>query len=367
VANPLYTPRINNNDDTVRLTKILVAIGAPIRRGDPILDIETDKAGFTVEAEQDGYLLGVLAQPGDTINVGSILAWIGSNPDDAMPAAERHNGDATSKREVSLKASLLLSAYGISASSVPASGDRLSGEDVRRYIEAHGLRPAGAAATRSVARAPGPQPPGRTVDLTPIERGMLRTVEWHRDEAAAAYVEISYDPSAWQDYAAEFQKSKRSLVSPLLALLAWKLAQLAKTQPEINTTMVGESRYAYDHVNLGFTVQAGERLYVVVVPEAESMNEIEFVGRLNELQRAAMKNALSPKETSGATIAFSSMARWAVTRHVPVLVPYTSLMVAHTAPQAGAATLGATYDHRVLSGWHAVRVLQSLARIDPST
>ena len=47
---PLHTPRINNNDDTVRLTKVLVAVGGPIRRGDPIIDIETDKAVFTVES-----------------------------------------------------------------------------------------------------------------------------------------------------------------------------------------------------------------------------------------------------------------------------------------------------------------------------
>lgn len=363
---PLHTPRINNNDDTVRLTKILVAIGAPIRRGEPIIDIETDKAVFTVESEHDGYLLGVLAEPGDTINVGSILAWIGSTADEAMPAAAHTNGVSGPKHGVSLKAAILLSKYGLDASSVPASGDRLSGEDVRQYIEAKGLRPPETA--KPATKSSTPQSSGRTVELTPVERGMLRTVEWHRDEAAAAYVEISYDPSDWQQYAAEVQKSRKLLVNPLLSLLAWRLVQLAKAQPEINSTMSGDSRYAYDHVNLGFTVQAGDRLYVVVVPEAESLDEAEFVTRLGELQRTAMKHALTPKQTSGATIAFSSMARWAVTRHMPVLVPHTSMMVAHTAtPQAGSATLGATYDHRVLSGWHAVRVLQSLSRVQEST
>ena len=74
-----------------------------------------------------------------------------------------------------------------------------------------------------------------------------------------------------------------------------------------------------------------------------------------------MRNALRPDETSGATVGFSSMARWAVGRHVPVLLPQTAFMVAHTAPCGGSTTLGVTYDHRVLNGGEVVRALQLLA------
>ena len=56
---PLYTPRVNNNDDTVRLVKVLVAPGAAVRAGDIVAEVETDKANFTVEAEQDGYVLSI--------------------------------------------------------------------------------------------------------------------------------------------------------------------------------------------------------------------------------------------------------------------------------------------------------------------
>ena len=200
------------------------------------------------------------------------------------------------------------------------------------------------------------------VDLSSVERGMLRTVEWHRAEAAAAYLEIVYDPSEWERYAAGFQQSNRLLLNPLLSLFSWRLVQLAKARPHLNATIAGESRYLYDHVNLGFTVQAGDRLYMAIVPEAETLSETDFVARLGEVQRAAMKNALDPAHSSGATIAMSSMARWAVTRHIPVLAPHTALMIAHTAQQASSATLGASYDHRALSGWDVVRVLQDLAR-----
>jgi pyruvate dehydrogenase E2 component (dihydrolipoamide acetyltransferase) len=83
---PLYTPRVNNNDDTVRLVHLFVEPGTAIRKGDPVADVETDKATFTVEAEEDGFLLRYDAAKGDTIAVGSVLAWTGRSADE-VPAA----------------------------------------------------------------------------------------------------------------------------------------------------------------------------------------------------------------------------------------------------------------------------------------
>ena len=82
-----------------------------------------------------------------------------------------------------------------------------------------------------------------------------------------------------------------------------------------------------------------------------------------EVQRHAMAHKLPPSEASGATLSFSSMARWNVSRHIPILPPQTSLIVAHAAPKsAGRAVLGATYDHRLLTGFDVAQVLQALSR-----
>ena len=71
---------------------------------------------------------------------------------------------------------------------------------------------------------------------------------------------------------------------------------------------------------------------------------------------------LAPVEMRGTTVGFTSMARWGVRRHIPVLPPHTALMVAHAAaPKEGPAVLGATYDHRMLTGFDAARLLQKLA------
>lgn len=359
---PVHTPRINNNDDFVRVAHFYVPPRSFVRHGDPLADLETDKATFTVEAERDGYLLRFKTEIGQTVAVGSILAWIGDSADEVAPAEASTGttpGATGEDRAPTLKAALLLAQYGLTAAEVPVAGQRLSVTDIERHTAVWPIPYRKPAASRG-GTAQAPAEAGRGVELTRSEAGMLHTVLWQK-EAVPAYLEMAYDPHPWDEYAADFQRQHRLLMNPLLALFAWRLVRIAAEQPAINATLAGEQKHVYDHVNLGFTVQSGSSLYVVVVREAEGMAMLAFVQKLGNLQRSAMRGALRPEEVAGATIGFSSMARFAVTRHVPVLLPHSALMVAHAAPAGGVASLGATYDHRLLHGADAVRAIAALA------
>jgi pyruvate/2-oxoglutarate dehydrogenase complex dihydrolipoamide acyltransferase (E2) component len=191
---------------------------------------------------------------------------------------------------------------------------------------------------------------------------MLHTVSWHRDQAAAAYLEIQYDQGAWEQHATDYAAARRLMISPLLPLMAHRLACLALETPRANSTIVDGQVYEYHRVNLGFTVQAGETLYLVVVRDAAALGPEAFLDRMGELQRRALGKKLRPDEARGATVTFSSMARWNVSRHIPILPPYTSLIVAHAAPRGDAAVLGASYDHRMLSGSVVAGLLQKLSQ-----
>src|SRR4029077_17388116 len=83
---PLHTPRVNNNDDTVRLVKLLVKPGDEVRVGQLVAEVETDKANFTVESDRDGYVLAVEKALNDTIDVGSVLLWLGASTDEIVRA-----------------------------------------------------------------------------------------------------------------------------------------------------------------------------------------------------------------------------------------------------------------------------------------
>jgi pyruvate/2-oxoglutarate dehydrogenase complex dihydrolipoamide acyltransferase (E2) component len=367
---PVHTPRVNNNDDTVQVIALRVSPGDRVKAGQLLAEVETDKSVSDVEAERDGFILRIDCELDQQVTVGSIMMWLGDSADEQAPevvVAEAAVAGASSG-QATAKARSLLRRYGLDVGQIPASGDgRLRADDVERYIAAEGLTgKAGTGAGAEVgtaARAAEPRPdvPGEARDLSLEERGMLHTVTWHRDHAAATYLEVEYDPSAWEEYAAAYAARHKLMLSPLLPLLAYRLVQLAAAEPRLNATLVDGKRYEYRNVNLGFTVQAGTTLYLTVIREAQALDTTGFLNALGVVQRHAMGHKLRAEEVQGATIGFSSMARWQVSRHMPILAPNTALMIAHAAPKGRKrAVLGASYDHRVLSGFDTAKLLQQL-------
>jgi pyruvate/2-oxoglutarate dehydrogenase complex dihydrolipoamide acyltransferase (E2) component len=356
MATPLTTPRINNNDDEVKLVSIDVTPGQFVRQGQTVAQIETDKAVMEVAAPIDGYVLAILAGPDSQIMVGSTLMWLGTQADEAVPQqadeASQSKADAAGAAAAlrpTAKARLLLRQHGLQADEVPIQGKRLEVADIEAYLS-------------SRRRLPFEDLPGRRVDLTGVERGMAATVSWQREHAATGYIEIEYDPAPWDEAAKAVAGAQRLLLSPLLPLMMHRLARLAAATPALNATWSAGQRYEYEQVNLGSTVQVGDALYLVVLRNADAMASATFVAALGDLQRRAMQNKLQPEELQGATVGFSSMSRWKVSRHVPILAPWTSLMVAHAVSRDGRHVLGASYDHRVLTGLQVVSLLRSLAK-----
>ena len=364
MATPLHAPRVNNNDDIVQVIAFRVGVGDYIEKGDIVLDVETDKAIVEVAAENDGYVIKLMCEVDDRVAVGSILLWQGSSLDEPVPEAVVAVSGGGGNALPTARARALLKELGLDASVVPTRGERLTLADVESHMAAHGIQRRDRTPAVSVSLQENlPDVPGDLCDLNAEERGMLITVSWHRDHAAATYLEVEYDPKAWEDHAAAYASANKLMLSPLLPLLTYRLVQLVKASPRINATVVNGKRFQYRPVNLGFTVQAGETLYLTVVRAADTLETRAFIEALGEVQRHAIQRKLSREETSGATIAFSSMARWNVSRHIPILPPYCSLMIAHAAPKgSGRAVLGASYDHRILSGFDVARLLMDLAK-----
>ena len=372
MPHPVYVPCVNINDDIVLIVDVTVSAGDTVKTGDMIAEVETDKAVIPVEAEQDGYVLKVLCDVEERVKVGAVMMWIGDSPDEPVPelvskvAAEESSGK--SSLQPTAKAQVLLDKHKLDAGQIPHQGERLTARDIEAFIAGQGGT-AASVKTAQVDIQQGseellPGTPGSLRSLSAEEHGMVSTVTWHRDHAVAAYLEMTYDQQVWEDYAAAFAERHKFMLSPLLPLMAYRLVKLARDIPKINTTLVNGQKYLYDQVNLGFTVQVGETLYLTVVQQADAMDDRQFIDALGEVQRHAMAKKLRPDESIGATLGFSSMARWNVSRHVPVLAPYTALMVAHSAPPKGgqSAVLGASYDHRILSGNDVAKVLQEMTQ-----
>ncbi|MGI8945517.1 MAG: biotin/lipoyl-containing protein, partial [Thermoleophilaceae bacterium] len=70
-------PRLSDSMEEGTVLKWLVSEGAEVKRGEPLVEIETDKANMTYDADSDGTLIEILAQEGDTLAIGEVIARIG--------------------------------------------------------------------------------------------------------------------------------------------------------------------------------------------------------------------------------------------------------------------------------------------------
>jgi pyruvate dehydrogenase E2 component (dihydrolipoamide acetyltransferase) len=90
-------PRLSDSMEEGTILKWLVEEGGEVRRGEPLVEIETDKANMTYDADADGTLVAIVAKEGDTLPVGQLMARMepgegsgnGADPDrvSAAPAA----------------------------------------------------------------------------------------------------------------------------------------------------------------------------------------------------------------------------------------------------------------------------------------
>ena len=77
-------PALEMAQETGKLVSWLKNEGEPVKKGDMLLEVETDKAVVEIEAQSDGVLGGVTAKTGDVVPVGQTIAWL-LKPGESVP------------------------------------------------------------------------------------------------------------------------------------------------------------------------------------------------------------------------------------------------------------------------------------------
>lgn len=146
---PVIMPKYEMAQETGVVARWLKAEGALVEKGEPILEVDTDKLSMEVEARADGILVGVCAEPGKVVPVGQPIAYI-IRPGEVWPpditqpermpvtppvagAAPQEKGDAPRATPV---AERMAAEHGIDLGSITGtgSGGRIQREDVEAYL-----------------------------------------------------------------------------------------------------------------------------------------------------------------------------------------------------------------------------------------
>lgn len=75
---PVTIPRLGSSDesDEVRILRWLKTTGAKVRKGEALLEVETDKVNVEIEAPEDGELADITAQEGEFVKFGAAVAVV---------------------------------------------------------------------------------------------------------------------------------------------------------------------------------------------------------------------------------------------------------------------------------------------------
>lgn len=145
MATSVIMPALGMAQDSGVLISWLKRDGESIVKGEPLMEIETDKATVEIEAPASGFLGGVLAKEGDVIPVGQTIAWIlaaGEQPPASTPDSRSARASTTSTRNLSVEISPLArkiaEEYGIDLAWIKSNGRRIEKADVLAYLKDEG-------------------------------------------------------------------------------------------------------------------------------------------------------------------------------------------------------------------------------------
>ena len=86
MATEVIMPALGMAQETCKLLNWMKAPGDAVQTGDVLFEVETDKSVSEVEAQADGFLADVTANPGDNVPVGQRVAMISDTAEDSVPA-----------------------------------------------------------------------------------------------------------------------------------------------------------------------------------------------------------------------------------------------------------------------------------------
>ena len=88
MAAEIHVPELGESVADATVGRWLKQEGDQVSAGDALVELETDKINFEVEAEQDGVLESISKGEGETVNVGEVIGTIGEGDGSEAPAAE---------------------------------------------------------------------------------------------------------------------------------------------------------------------------------------------------------------------------------------------------------------------------------------
>jgi len=389
LATHVIMPVLGVAQQTGTLLKWLKTEGQSITKGEPLMEIESDKATVEIEAPASGILTQVIAKVGDEVPVGQRIALILATGEraavDSKPPAPAVDTDTTVASAVRAAKARLFA-----ASVAPVGGQLLASPAARRIAKEKGVNlaavkgsgPEGSVLADDVMRASITEAPQgiasasteEVTPLTPMRRIVGARMTQSKQTAPHFYLSMEIDMSVVEK-SRNVQKDRGDEFIPSIndfILLA--CARALKTFPAMNSSYTERGIKLTADINLGIAVALDEGLVVPVLRNADRLNLAELAQHSRQLAAKAQSKKLLPLDYEGGTFTVSNLGMLGVDSFVAIINPpqCAILAVGRVAPRIVAdngmfaikplmtATLSA--DHRAVDGAIAARFLQEVKK-----
>jgi pyruvate dehydrogenase E2 component (dihydrolipoamide acetyltransferase) len=417
----ILMPRLSDTMTEGVIADWHLKVGDPVKKGDILADIETDKATMELESYKEGKLLYVGAAKGEKIAVNDLLAVIGDekkvNLDKIIAAAKNkgvapattaataapatteapaataetsattgtpatsaettHSGlsvTADGRIKASPLAKKLAAEKGIDISKVTGSGDngRIIKKDVDSYTPGTAAVPQPAQAGKTAApAAPAGQVSYEEVPVSQMRKVIAKRLAESMFTAPHFYVTMTID----MDRVIE-SRARMNEVSPVKIsfndIVLKAVAIALKQHPAINSSWLGDKIRINHHINIGVAVAIEDGLLVPVVRFADTKSLSQIAAEVKDLAQRAKSKKLQPAEWEGSTFTISNMGMFGVDEFTAIINPPDACILAISAIQAvpvvrnGAVVPGnlmkltLSCDHRVVDGAAGSAFLQTV-------
>ena len=358
--------------------------GDRVTKGEPLLEVETDKAVLEVEAPADGILAGITAAAGADIPVGKTIAWIVA-PGEKPPTESESSTSAPAARgkTESHAAPMTATAPELSAvqgARVSPKARRLAKELGVDLAAVRGSGPGGEILASDVQAAPAASnaaPKQGSIEV-PSTLGRLMAERTTRSWTTVPhfFVTREIEAGALNEHrgklAPEIERTHHVRITHTDLLVAL-VARVLLKHPRLNSSWTAEGIRLHDYVNMGVAVSVNDGVVAAVIPNAHSATLGEIATRRRDLAERARAGKLRPADLANATFTISNLGMHHVDQFTAIIIPPQAaiLAVGSIADRVVAIdgrpsvrpimTLTLSCDHRAVDGARAAMFLSDLA------
>jgi pyruvate dehydrogenase E2 component (dihydrolipoamide acetyltransferase) len=374
MASDVVMPRLSDSMEEGTILKWLVDQGGEVKRGEPLVEIETDKANMTYDSDTDGTLIEVLAKEGDTLPVGEVIARIGEagetpqSTDGKPPEAEKEpepapvapqpvaqaepareeappprpsggNGGDPQRIKASPVARRMAREMGVELAALSGSGPggrivkadvEAAAKDGGAAVEEREAAPALVPVARGEVRDAGSKGESEVIELTRLQQTVSRRMAESKATAPDFTLVVEVDMTL----AVELRKRLKDVTEkpPSFNDMVVKAAAIAlREHPRVNGAYRDGKFELYSRVNIGIAVAAQDALVVPTVFDADRKSLGQIARDARELAGKVREGKITPPELSGGTFTVSNLGMYGIDEFTAVINP----------PQAAILTVGA--------------------------